>query len=65
MLSTFAPPPCPFGPQYSVQYSMQLQGMKLVKCVEIPTMWKYRKKQKKKVKALRELDAAASVEMHG
>ena len=34
-------------------------GTKLVKCTELPTMWKYQSKQKKKVRVLEAFGAAA------
>ena len=36
------------------------QGMKIVKCAELPNMWDYRKKQEGKVKSLEALMVAAS-----
>ena len=35
------------------------QGMKIVKCAELSAMWKYQKKQKKKVSLLESLERAA------
>jgi len=45
--------------QISLVTTWLMLGMKLVKCTELTSMWKYRKKQRKKVSLLTSLNAAA------
>jgi len=45
--------------QLSLVTTWLMLGMKLVKCTELTSMWKYRKKQRKKVALLTSLNTAA------